>query len=114
MIISIDYIDFYIECLIILIVLIHTSFNVSGRKLSSKKPDEVQTDPLAIFHTAMENAQPVVGVQPIKKAGKTYQVRQSQVMVHRNGHIGLFQNSEMLTLVSEARKFNYSHPMQDY
>jgi hypothetical protein len=26
----------------------------------------------------MENAQPVVGVQPIKKAGKTYQVRQSQ------------------------------------
>ncbi|CAB3982039.1 28S ribosomal S7, mitochondrial [Paramuricea clavata] len=43
-------------------------------KLSSKKPDEVQTDPLSIFHTAMENAQPVVGVQPIKKAGKTYQV----------------------------------------
>ncbi|XP_028395586.1 28S ribosomal protein S7, mitochondrial-like [Dendronephthya gigantea] len=43
-------------------------------KLSDKKSDEVQTDPLAIFHTAMENAQPVVGVQPIKKAGKTYQV----------------------------------------
>jgi ribosomal protein S7 len=61
LIVLIDYIDW-------LIILI------SCRKLSSKKPDEVQTDPLAIFHTAMENAQPVVGVQPIKKAGKTYQV----------------------------------------
>lgn len=44
------------------------------RKLSSKKAEEVQTDPLVVFHTAMENAQPVVGVQPIKKGGKTYQV----------------------------------------
>ena len=46
----------------------------SCRRISSKKPDEVETDPLAIFHRAMENSQPVVGVQPIKKAGKTYQV----------------------------------------
>ena len=37
--------------------------------------DEVVTDPVIVFHQAMENAQPVVGVQPIKKAGKTYQVR---------------------------------------
>lgn len=46
----------------------------SFRKLSSKKPDEIQTDPLTLFHGAMANAQPVIGVQPIKKAGKTYQV----------------------------------------
>lgn len=43
-------------------------------KLKSKNPDEVIIDPLTIFHQAMKNAQPVVGVQPIKKAGKTYQV----------------------------------------
>ena len=45
------------------------------RKQNSKMSDEVVTDPVIVFHRAMENAQPVVGVQPIKKAGKTYQVR---------------------------------------
>ncbi|XP_046863696.1 LOW QUALITY PROTEIN: 28S ribosomal protein S7, mitochondrial-like [Xenia sp. Carnegie-2017] len=41
---------------------------------SSTKTEEIQTDPVAIFHAAMSNAKPVVGVQSIKKAGKTYQV----------------------------------------
>ena len=49
----------------------HTTFH---RKQNSKKPDEIVTDPVTIFHQAIENAKPVVGVQPIKKAGKTYQV----------------------------------------
>lgn len=51
-----------------------TCISLFHRKINSKKPEEVITDPLTIFHQAMENAQPVVGVQPIKKAGKTYQV----------------------------------------
>ncbi len=38
------------------------------------KRDEIETNPLKIFLTALENCKPIVGVTPIKKAGISYQV----------------------------------------
>lgn len=42
------------------------------RKAENK--EEVETDPLKIFHKAIENAKPVLGVQTMKKKGKNFQV----------------------------------------
>ncbi|XP_070579954.1 small ribosomal subunit protein uS7m-like [Ptychodera flava] len=43
-----------------------------------KAPDseklKIETNPLVIFHKAIENCQPVVGLTAIKRGGKTYQV----------------------------------------
>lgn len=42
------------------------------RKAENK--GEIETDPLKIFHKAIENAKPVLGVQTMKKKGKNFQV----------------------------------------
>lgn len=41
-------------------------------KLSGTK--NVETDPLVIFHKAVENSKPVLGTQTMKKTGKNFQV----------------------------------------
>ncbi len=38
------------------------------------KRDTIETNPLKIFITAVENCKPVVQMTPVKKAGITYQV----------------------------------------
>ena len=43
-------------------------------KSDSKDAIDVETDPLKIFHQAIDNAKPVLGVQTMKKKGKNFQV----------------------------------------
>ena len=42
--------------------------------MNSPDPESVETDPLKIFHTAIENTKPIVGIQTFKKGSKNFQV----------------------------------------
>ncbi|XP_058951418.2 small ribosomal subunit protein uS7 isoform X2 [Pocillopora verrucosa] len=44
------------------------------KQRQSSQPDSVETDPLQIFATAIENCKPVIGVVGMKRAGTVYQV----------------------------------------
>lgn len=46
----------------------------SHRRRESSKPELIETDPIQIFLTAVENCKPVIGVTGMKRAGKVYQV----------------------------------------
>lgn len=41
---------------------------------ASENKNEIEIDPLKIFHKAMENAKPILGTQTMKKKGKNFQV----------------------------------------
>ncbi|XP_040919239.1 28S ribosomal protein S7, mitochondrial [Toxotes jaculatrix] len=43
-------------------------------KASAEKKEEIECNPYAIFHQALENCKPVVGLASIQKGGKSYQV----------------------------------------
>lgn len=43
-------------------------------KAPEDKRDEIECNPYVIFHTALENCKPVVGLASIDKGGKSYQV----------------------------------------
>lgn len=43
-------------------------------KRTSSDPDSVVTDPVAVFHQAVENVKPIVGCIPLRRAGKVHQV----------------------------------------
>lgn len=43
-------------------------------KAPEGKKEEIECDPYFIFHQAMENCKPVVGLASIQKGGKFYQV----------------------------------------
>ena len=43
-------------------------------KLQSSGDTEVVTDPLQVFHEAIENSKPIMGTMSVKKAGKLYHV----------------------------------------
>ena len=47
---------------------------VLHRQRESSKPDLVETDPLEIFVTAVENSMPVIGVTRMRRGGKVYHV----------------------------------------
>ncbi len=44
-------------------------------KAPKAKKEEVECNPYTIFHQALENCKPVVGLASIQKGGKYYQVR---------------------------------------
>lgn len=44
------------------------------KKLNSSDEEYVETDPVKIFYTAVENAKPIIGCQTLKKGGKNYSV----------------------------------------
>ncbi len=44
------------------------------RLKSKSSTGEVVTDPLAIFHQALENSQPIMGTIGVRRGGKLYQV----------------------------------------
>jgi len=43
-------------------------------KTAVGKKEEIECNPYAIFHQALENCKPVVGLASIQKGGKYYQV----------------------------------------
>lgn len=43
-------------------------------KAPPEKKEEIECNPYVIFHQAMENCKPVVGLASIQKGGKYYQV----------------------------------------
>lgn len=44
------------------------------KKHKSSEPEKVETNPLTIFYTAVENSKPIIGCQTMKKGGKNYSV----------------------------------------
>lgn len=44
-------------------------------KAPEGKKEEIECNPYTIFHQALENCKPVVGLVSIQKGGKYYQVR---------------------------------------
>lgn len=43
-------------------------------KASEGKKEEIECNPYAIFHQALDNCKPVIGLASIQKGGKFYQV----------------------------------------
>lgn len=48
-------------------------------KASDEKKAEIECNPYKIFHEALENCKPVIGLASIQKGGKYYQVSNEQL-----------------------------------
>lgn len=62
---------------------------------SSAKQDNILTNPLEIFHLAVQNSKPVLDITPVKRGGVTYKVTYLQV-------------------VGEGKTLKYLHSLSDF
>lgn len=49
-------------------------------KSPAAKRDEVECNPYAIFHQALENCKPIIGLASVQKGGKFYQVSEQTLL----------------------------------